>query len=430
MKKQVNIFDIIIHEHQKKIIEKRIKLNFFEELKKNFSGKRSFARSFCKEIELMVHQFYRDGIQFYGFTIDLLDLDKNDPDFWNKIHYNVEYYISDIGTRIELIEFCYLVIEIFNQKDIPYLKGIIGVRTLIGENDFLDIQVKKVFRNIHEVQNIEINRLFDINVIKNYWYFIIKENNFRFHRFTHYGEIADLELIYSEDNINPGFAFCLDEWRYSKTYQITGVKLKNPDSRTLIIYLLNLYFWHNNYKLSNNLIFKKVDKTKFSFELKYSIKMLKRNNIIIFEFLKKAYPMQLKEIHSIEIVNKDWNDTVDEILSNNHYLPNFTFKEDIIEFNDGIFCLDERKFYNFNHFDYKFNLNIILYFDTNFLSLKKPQKWLKSIKGLNSISSDLKKYFFFKYYDSLEDYLMFYEANKKKNKEFPQIIKYCIKSIK
>lgn len=385
------INDIIIHEHQKEIIKERSKLNFFKELNEKSYGKKSFAKFFKNELNLLVNQFDSDGIQFYGFSIDMLDLRVENPDFWKEVHETVELWISEIGQRVELIEFCYISIQMYKYNknslikrkvslELPKLYGIIGVRSIIGNNPLLDIEVKKVFRNIYDFQDIRVVRLIGINKIIKYWKRIIRKNNFRFHRFTRYsnnsnydyGAISDFELTYNIGNKGPiNNAFGLDEWRYSNTFQITGVKSKDPSNQTLIIYLLNLYLWHKNYKIFDAHIYEQVPSTFYSWKLFLSLDFLKKKNIAIFEYLKKIYPMQLNNINTIEIINRDWNKTVDEIILNNHYLSCIEINRDAIEYKDGVFFISENTFYSFLDdkivIDQKMkNMNIIITKNYNF----------------------------------------------------------------
>ena len=439
-------YNIIIHEHQRKKIKKRIELNFKTELIKDFLGKESFAKIFRKELNLLVDHFYLNGIQFYGFTIDMLNLnldsELSELELWQKVHYNVEHYISDIGTRIELVEFCYLSIELKDyiekeyKKELPFLKGIIGVRTLIGENTFLDIEVKKVFRSIHDFNKIEINRLYNPKKIKAYWNYVINQNNFRFHRFTsygdsynyidYYGEISDLEFIYSEDSKNPGFAFGLDEWRYNKTYQIRGINLKKPNKKTLIIFLLNLYFFNKKYKLYQNLIFQEIIDTKYSLNYVCNLEFFKNNSIQIFEDLKKIYPMHLQYINFLELIINDFNKVIDSIEDNNNFLHKIKFNLNAVEFKNGIFFYDEKKFFSFQKNRSELNkkmlgFNTFLYFNINYQSLKK-YSYFDNYIGLS-------KYFHCDFYSSFFDYLYFF-INNKKIKKFAHIFMFFFNNKK
>ena len=172
---------------------------------------------------------------------------------WYLTHLKVSDLIIFFRENIELIEFCYIVIE-FDKKEItnrPVLKGIIGVRSLTGninKNSHF-IEIKKVFNdNIDEIKIFNFNSL---EKIKSYWYFIIKENNFKFHRFAQYSEfysdlygfISDLELKY--DDIEH-IAFALDEFLNAKNCNLSGIRDTKPDYQTIITYLITIYMQNNS----------------------------------------------------------------------------------------------------------------------------------------------------------------------------------------
>ncbi len=418
---------------QKEFIKKRLKLDFNQELEKSKTefNRKSFNKIFRDELDILIQRFFMDGIQFYGFTIDLLFLKKNNIENWKDVHEYIEDWINWIGSEIELIEFSYFSIElhkrerlkkrkikkspgnelvVYNGLDgMPHLHGIIGIRTILGHNDNLDIAIKDIFKSFHQHEDIKINKLYQIKDVKKYWNYVIKENNFRFHRFVQYsshlnyikiyGSIADLELIYDD---NDRYAFELQEWKNSKTCDVSGVKSNKPSSKTLIVYLLNLFLWHKNYKINNNKIYQQIPDTKYSWTIIDNTEALKKNNITIFEYLKKIYPQQLDGINTMEIINKDWNSTIEEIIENNQYLSQIEFKKDVLEFKDGMYFINENKFFYFrnkkNEIDIRMKgKNCCVYFDRSYNNIKKPEIWLKSIEktvvNSENFCIDLARYF-------------------------------------
>ncbi|RYE13223.1 MAG: hypothetical protein EOP34_09265, partial [Rickettsiales bacterium] len=195
-----------LNESQKKRIQERLKLDFNVELLKSNTilERTKFSANFRNYLDLFITDLYYDGVLFYGFTIVMPFTNKNDPKMWYYTHLRVEDLINYIKDNIELIEFCYLSIELHDNltnhkkinksnsliekynhmEGVPFFKGIIGVRSLLGKNDCHFNQIKRIF-NIPLNETV-IKKLSTIKIIKNYWNFVIKQNNYKFHRFTQY----------------------------------------------------------------------------------------------------------------------------------------------------------------------------------------------------------------------------------------------------
>lgn len=339
-----------LNESQKKRIQERLKLDFNVELLKSNTilERTKFSANFRKYLDLFITDLYYDGVLFYGFTIVMPFTNKNDPKMWYYTHLRVEDLINYIKDNIELIEFCYLSIELHDNltnhkkinksnsliekynhmEGVPFFKGIIGVRSLLGKNDCHFNQIKRIF-NIPLNETV-IKKLSTIKIIKNYWNFVIKQNNYKFHRFTQYsdnynsfyGEMSDLELQY--DNLEH-VAFGLDENTNSLHSTMCGIKDLNPDTQTIINYLFSIYMTKAGFYLYGNKIYQRNKKNVL--KCKYSIEYLRCNNIRILEKLKKLFPQQLKNLQISTLFNQSWNNFFNALKINNHYLPTIKLKK-------------------------------------------------------------------------------------------------------
>jgi hypothetical protein len=235
-------------------------------------------------------------------------LDKNDSELWYIVHLQVEKWVKDFSDQIELIEFCYISIEL--EDNLPFLKGLIGVRSLTGKNKYHFNEIKKIFNLSHlECSVIELSKIL---LIKNYWNFLLKENNFKFHRFVQYslffnqfyGAISELENQY--DDVDHS-AFGLDENLTNKHLNIKGIGDINPDNFTILNYIVTLYQSYTGYYINNNILYRKIENSKYSWEIFDSIEYFNKNNVKIFEFLKERFPQQLKNLKISSLLNNSWD---------------------------------------------------------------------------------------------------------------------------
>ena len=321
-----------LNENQKYRIQQRLKLDFHKELEisKNSSERKKFSKNLKTQLDILVNQLYDDGVMFYGFTIERSNFEIETEDFiknmWYYTHLRVEDLINFFNEKIELIEFCYISIE-FDEKNLMKMKrpnfyGILGVRSLIGQNKSHYNEILKILDD--QIDDVKITRLLTLKMIKQHWNFIIKQNNFYFHRFTHYsnfydefyGSISDLELQF--DRIEH-IAFGLDETKSFKYDYIKGIEDCDPDYQTIINYLITIYMIEEKLFLYENNLYKKI--SNYDVILYGSIDLLRKNNLKIFEELKKKFPQQLNGLKISKIFNQGWEKFFNDIKLNNHYLP-------------------------------------------------------------------------------------------------------------
>ncbi|RYX79866.1 hypothetical protein EON71_00135 [bacterium] len=394
-----------LNEFQKKKIKQRLCMDFFIELDKKSVEKKRYSEVLENQLDILISKFEPQGIMFYGIKIELPFLINEKGNIWEIVHKDVEEFINYMGSNIELIEFCYMSIEVSGRKPLwqgkdtesvvglPCIHGIFGVRSIIGENPSLISEIKDIF--IISFYDIKVIWLKNKSEISNHWNFIIKQKNFKFHSFVNfskfyqniYGGIADEELKFEDQQ-----AFGQVDHFVSETMYISGIKKKYPSNSLLIIYFISLYFDHKNYRIINNKIFSKVSKLKISWNFICHLDELKKKYKMIFECLKTLYPQQLEDFNITELVLGSWDFTFEQIKKNNSFIPEIISFDSVIEFNDGVYFIKTKEFkVNFN----TENLNTMFYIPGLYSDLNDTKIWLNifsenfSIKMFKQLKSEL-----------------------------------------
>lgn len=389
-----------ITKYQEKKIKIRLDLNFQTELKKSksLSECKRFAKNFKTQIDILISEMYADGVMFYGFVMEKPYLKYEDTDMWYCTHLQVEYFVTQLRQEIELIEFCYIAIELPVDGVSPKFYGIIGVRSLLGKNQMHFNEMKKILDDT--IDDIQLTSLTTPKKIKNYWNYVIKENNFKFHRFQYYsnnyqmifGTISDLELQF-DDRV----AFDLDKFVNSLHHEISGIKNRKPTAQIKINYLINLYMIEHKMVLYENKIYKKIENSKYSWAVYDSIDFLEKNNILIFNYLKTKYPQQLNMLNIPKLFSEGWNVFFEDTKKNNHYLSSIKFTNNVIEFNDGVL-------YNYDFFPHSLieeDFKTIFFVNSNFVELNNAKIWFNML-GINSELCDSLNFELLKYKNCIQ----------------------------
>ncbi|RYE05362.1 MAG: hypothetical protein EOP33_06635 [Rickettsiaceae bacterium] len=391
-----------LDEYQKKKIKEKLSMDFFIELDKESVEKKKYIQVLDTQLDILISKFDAKGIMFYGFKIELPFLSEEKGNVWEVVHKEVEEFINYMGLSVELIEFCYMSIEVAGRKPLfqgigkennlglPFIHGIFGVRSIIGENTLLILELKDIF--ILSFYDIKIKWLKNKFEIYKHWKFIIKQNNFKFHRFVNfskfnsniYGSIADEELKFEGQQ-----AFGQVDHFISETMYVSGVQAKHPSKNLLIIYFISLYFEHKNYRIYDNKIFSKVLGLKLSWEFVCYLDNLKENHQKIFKCIKALYPQQLEDFNATELVLDSWGSTLEQIKENNSFIPEITSFDRVIEFTDGIYFLEKKFFKKFDVNHFTENLNTIFYIKGSFSELNNAKVWLNLLSdNLNALMFD------------------------------------------
>jgi hypothetical protein len=393
---------IDLTESQKIRIKTKKLKDFFQELDKLTEDKIKYAEVFSGQLEALVKKFDQKGMTFFGIEIELPFLGQNknqESDIWETVHQDVEEFINYIGCHVELVELCYFSIEMRGriplwqaqviknenneyqeeEKMFPCLNGIVGVRSLVGKDELLFFELKDVF--IMSSYDIKLKKLFNYNEILTYWYNLIRQKNFKFHRFVNYsnfyanvyGAIADEELKFEDRE-----AFGQVDHFISDTMNIRGVTEKFPKKKELVLLFINLFMGHKKFKIHENKIYCLIEGSQISWQLVCVLDEIKKNFKKMFNYLLGLYPQQLGNFNISNLLLSDLNSVFSKINNNNSLLldMDIDFFADVIEFKDGLFFLETKKFLSFIEVSGLKDLKTIFFIECSFFDLNSAEYWL------------------------------------------------------
>jgi len=437
-----------IDKYQLSLMKEKEKYNFNECLLDKSDDKKQFDKVFRTDLDILINTFLSKGVLFYGFTINFSELrnvtDEDRRGCWQMIHFRVEEFLTISKKHVELLEFVYLSIECHGKlikhnnlssflslptptstlkssfltnenenedkdnnnnnidiskeeqktlKGLPHIHGIIGIRSLIGKNDMLLTQLNKNYSMLYS--DMLIKSLKSFKQIKGYWNYVIKEQNYKFHRFAFfsniydndYGKIADDELIldYQKQSLGLGL---IDNAVHKN---IIGIGTSKYNNKRVLIYLISLYMHIKDMTIYQNDFYIKIKESKFSWKLMSDISYLKNNCITMLLELQKMFPQQLEHLDINQLILDHLEIVYNDVLKNNKYLPNIELNKSIIEFSDGLYFLDYNYFFEYDNNREKLKklkINCYKYFKRtyNYCLITKPLKWLECL--LNNFESN------------------------------------------
>jgi len=365
--------EIPLNKYQKNEITQRSSLDFFTELDKMSTKKQRYSNILDIQLDSLISKLNEKGVLFYSIVIDMPFLkEKKQSEVWETVHTEVEGFLNYIGSNIELIEFCYFSIEIperspkWQKKEkkfsqgLPNIIGIFGVRSMIGVNKFLITELKNLFiLNFHDV---EVNWLSKKKEIKRFFNHVTKQKNFRFHRFVNYSSFFSemyANIANQETNFEDQQSFGQVNHFISKTMHVSGLMSKKLNEKSLIIYFIGIFFYEKGLRLHENKIYSRVTGFRFCWEYYCDLDFINKNYTIIFDFIKQLYPQQLNDFNITGLILNSWNLTINQIKKNNSFIPQIVNFDRVIEFRDGIFFINEKKFVCFDANINSENLNTV-----------------------------------------------------------------------
>lgn len=317
----------------------------------DIDSKYTWIRQFYTAFDLFINDLLQNGVQFYTFTIMLTDnkvksdvfkiinevndintntnelqssltgdfVERGSPlssnDYTNYIKNGSIQFLRFL-CNVELIEFTYMSVEYTKPNKegyiIPLYHCLIGVRSIIGKNPFLSLQINKMlFEWYRDIQFREVKHMHDIKTAFKY---IVKEHNFKNHYIGFY-KSEQLNLITAKMFDD------MDQLNYLiRNFEDGIITDESRDFRSLV----NIKSFNNNkYKYVNhNLISHSFDISMFLLNLYFQLKgsvtvkgnimsekeklnFLKDNCSEIISFLKMKFPMQLENVNLQNIINKN-----------------------------------------------------------------------------------------------------------------------------
>lgn len=342
-----------LHDFQKAIIEEKNKTEFEITIKENTFLKRNFSMNFRSKMYCYLDTLMSKGVEFYGFHIDFEEFTLLDSTvYWNVLHNFVEKFINKVNSHLELSEFIYVTIakhenitnldNVGNDlKGLPYLSGIVGIRSILGENPSLYLGAQSFF-----LENFLDAKLYKLTSVKDYWNVCVGNNNWKFHRMMNFSNfydreyscLVDYDMRSIDSDMNSLTLIYGGTYDNSVNSKIKGISTKNISLK--IIYLISLYMVEQQLCLYDNMIFKKIKKSKYSWEYLDSVEFLKKNNIKIINYLKLKFIQQLDILDANQLLVYGFEKAFDIIKKNNHYLPQLNFEENVVEYNNGVYFID------------------------------------------------------------------------------------------
>ncbi|RYE04900.1 MAG: hypothetical protein EOP33_08205 [Rickettsiaceae bacterium] len=309
-KQYINLYNL--NEYQIKVIKKKLSYDFDSCLRESNKKKEVFSKAFRNHLDVLIQRLSKKGVKFYGLTFKLPEFQSGN---WETIHRRTEEIIAFSMKNIEMIEFMYFSIE--KDKNFFQLHCVMGVRSLIGESMLAEI--RDVFNQFND--DIVIKHITKFHQIKVWWNFVIKQENFKFHRFVHFSKFYD--FIYgsiSEHEVTWGDGGCYNMEFYENALYSDIQGIIEKDNIISCIQLLGLYFYFNKFFLHENYIYYR---NKNIWEAKNYIAWLDENNIKIFNELKEKFPQQLFNLNINKMLVNYWETVYNLILKKNKYLPSF-----------------------------------------------------------------------------------------------------------
>lgn len=423
----------------------------------NSDSRYTWIKQFYTTFDLFINDLLQNGVQFYTFTImfpdnktkadtlNIIDEVNNQNDNANLYEYGLQSSLTgdfiergsplspddyknyikngsiqflDFLNNIELIEFSYMSVEYTKPNKegyiMPHYHCLIGVRSIIGRNPVLGLQINKMlFEWYKDIQFREVKNMHDIRTAFNY---VVKEHNFKDHYIGFYKSeqlnfitskmFDDMDcLSYLIRNFEDGII--TDESRdfnslvnikvfpknKYKSINHNGM-LNDSTQKNIVIYLFNLYFKLNDIVIFNNNMHIKDKYSKFTWGFHKNLEYLKDNYLEIISFLKFKFPMQLENVDLQSIIYNELNNAFKLIEQVPNLLLHDKIHYNIIEFTDGLYFIDMDYFLCF----YKDNIKSILKdnpvglkvykrYNTSFRKLSKPELWFSMLSKNESLNT-------------------------------------------
>jgi hypothetical protein len=356
-------------------------------------------------LDKTIENFSNIGNLNYYITINFKNnINKNINNYDNLLKYKSEELICIVNSRLEM--WTYLSINCEENEDGDFhFHCMLGLRSIIGFNEDIGVNIKNVLRDYYEVDSyiVESKDIVKVKINIHYCY----KDVFKFHNFCSFFFISnwqdccsDLLDIFLYLNLNitiRGYS------QNSILDNLQGVKIANKiekdDNKNIILNMWNYYLTLNNYYIYNNCIFEKVENYEISYKKKYKISFLYENIHEVISFFINLLPTQFVNYNFYEITSKYimYNEQLIQTLklvTTNKIKPNFN----LLEFKDGIYNMKLNKFIPKKIFK-KLNpspiINTIKFYNRTYKHLAPPKNWLNIVYKTLEDSDEAKSLFLF-----------------------------------
>lgn len=371
------------------------------------------------DLENKIKELYINGCIFFSITLNLTDkniiYDINDSNFYIEIKNKIDH-IKDLLSTLELWEIIIITTE-STKKNKVHFHILLGIYSFLGNNkSFCYILNNILF--INNYKDVVINNLDSQKSLNNYITYLCKNNDIYLKNNKHldriifyifidslrsqfYSQLADSFDMYQSnltingisENINNKYLIEFNS--LTSTYTYNDVKnfipyysfLKQSIDTETYINIVIVFFVILKIKINDNNAYLK----KKEFNLTYELFLENINNIDkhinnIYQTLLVWFPNHFKyfDFYTLQIKYIKENSKLWDILFK---FDEFKLKLDynLIEFKDGIFFLNENKFFNkesvrYNKLIFENNTGTLKYKHILYRNLKTPDVWIYAIK--------------------------------------------------
>jgi hypothetical protein len=358
----------------------------------------------CKNI-LKLHPIYKN-------TDNYKEYNKRKSDLFCDPSYLLFLFRDDIHYFNKLISWEFITTE-ENENGILHLHGIISYKNLIDFNKNIKNNILNNIKFKNKDCDVVLKDLNSFKDIKGWIQYLHKDkilifppkfkislkyeqfliNNFYDSYNKNYNIKNKLEILNKNHNDSLEIENLIYFEEADNYTNIQGIILnKNEINENIFIDLILNYLLFNDYFLFNDIVYEKIKDTLISYKKIGTLKEIVfdgfEKNIILY-FLKN-FPCQFIGFDFYFLIKTFKNKMENNILkiknlSTNKIILNFSY----LEFNDGIYDLEENKFINKKNF-FKNNLATIKYYNKSYSSVRqnKPNEWICGIKnalGKNNI---------------------------------------------
>ena len=410
-------------------------------------------------LESMVRELdARGNIQCFAFTLNVLPGSKApvgtmlvavEPDNQLLVHGHsfelyVDYILSDLA-GVDLLECIFITQEFHREgelKGLPHYHVFLALRSLFG-TEGVYIQAALQSSLVKSFPDFQLRRLNTFLDQKRYLNYMVKEEKLYYHALYVFSSMPkkDMDSYYHslarQESMVQELEFAIiaayrdlptrgefsriyrDQWgqplylpypyqRARSDFQALHRRHEDIDpppgegiTVDTLLYCLHLYCHFSGYFLCRESLYRRSEKTRYSWELVFTLETLLEDLLPVYSFLAKEFPFQFK--HARNYVKQAFVRHVPEIMarvrkSTTGLLPMVQLNYHLVEFRNGIYNKRIGQFLDYSK--YKENelsglqFNCYLYFDRYFKSSSRmiPHTWLKLLRPQFQSDSELDEF--------------------------------------
>lgn len=375
------------------------------------------------QLELMLREGYEKDNQYYYFELRGSSLVDNITPFLEE---GTLPWLRKQFESFELIDYVYIVTAFDLVEKGVYevtVRGLISVRSIFGKSYDLTLSILRLLCNAYyQTAYKEVpRRIYKFEDLKESLYAMVKEYKFENHLLYWFTSsdpfvlvrFKEKELHYSNRYVNMDEFFSLFPYPLhlieckpaNKTLERVGRNLEEVDidieTERMLIIIWRLYMTVNDMVVHRGVLYKKIDRTKHSYERVGDIENLK-DIYSIYEDLIGYFRHQMQDININKLIQNGLEGAWSRVKRNEKILPMAELDVGIIEFRDGLYFIRSKKFKEFKELGIIYegarnslrfcsargdtgiklikNYSTLLYCSKKYNSAKKPKYFLTELE--------------------------------------------------